>query len=83
MTTIELARQYGIEDGMEIGWRKGMELGMELGWKKGMEKAERILAERKLTEEKRTIALKLKKMGMSTADIFKAVGLSIKEIELL
>jgi len=66
MTTIELARQYGIEDGMELGWKKGMEKG-----------------ERKLAEEKRAIALKLKKMGLSTADIFKVVGLSIKEIELL
>jgi len=66
MNTLELARQYGIEDGIE--------LGMERERKRTLEKVE---------AEKRSIALKLKEMGLATADIFKAVGLNIQENERL
>jgi len=60
MNTLELARQYGIEDGIALGMAR---------------------AQKKAEEEKRSE--KLKKMGLTAADIFKIVGLSIKEIESL
>jgi len=74
MTTLELARQYGIEDGIELGMERGMQLGMERGMERERKKAE---------AEKRSIALKLKEMGLPTADIFKVVGLNIQENERL
>jgi|GEM_PF-4040168 len=38
MNTIELARKYGMEDGIEWAIEKGIQQGMEKGIQQGMEK---------------------------------------------
>jgi len=75
MNTLELARQYGIEDGMLMGMEKGMVLGMEKGIEKGMEKG--------IEKEKRSIAIRLKKSGLPIDVIAENVGISVKEVERL
>ena len=64
---------------VEKGMKKGMEEGMEKGLQKG--KAEGKAEGRQ--EEKHSIALNLKKLGVSIEQIAFATGLSIEEIEKL
>ena len=66
---------FAVEKGME----KGMEKGLQEGLQKG--KAERKAEGRQ--EEKHSIALNLKKLGVSIEQIAFATGLSIEEIEKL
>jgi hypothetical protein len=68
---IEGAEERGIEKGMEKGMAEGMEKGMEKGMKKG--ENQKAIA----------IALNLKKIGMSPADISSVTGLSIDEINAI
>ena len=60
---------------VEKGMKKGMEEGMEKGLQKGKAEGRQ--------EEKHSIALNLKKLGVSIEQIAFATGLSIEEIEKL
>lgn len=68
-----------MEEGMEKGLQKGLEEGLQKGLQKG--KAEGKAEGRQ--EEKHSIALNLKKLGVSIEQIAFATSLSIEEIEKL
>ncbi len=83
---MEKGIEKGIERGIEKGIQQGIERGIEKGIEQGIEKGrmeERARAEAEKLAEKRTIALKFKKMGIAAADIAKATGLSVEEVEKL
>ncbi|MGN0216550.1 MAG: Yae1 family protein, partial [Prevotella sp.] len=71
--------EQGMKEGLEIGMQKGMQKGMEQGMQKGMEQG---------IEEGRAamsieIAKKLKALNYSSAEISKATGLPVHQIENL
>ena len=66
---VNTAERKGREAGLEEGLEKGRAEGLEKGLEKGR------------AEERLEIARKLKVMGMTTADIADATGLTVEEIE--
>ena len=76
---VEKGMKKGMEEGMEKGLQKGLQKGLEEGLQKGLQKGK---AEGR-QEEKHSIALNLKKLGVSIEQIAFATGLSIEEIEKL
>ena len=70
---------FAVEKGMKKGMEKGLQEGLQEGLQKG--KAEGKAEGRQ--EEKHSIALNLKKLGVSIEQIAFATGLSIEEIEKL
>jgi len=77
--TLDFAVEKGMKKGMEEGMEKGLQKGLEEGLQKGLQKGK---AEGR-QEEKHSIALNLKKLGVSIEQIAFATGLSIEEIEKL
>lgn len=77
--TLDFAVEKGMKKGMEEGMEKGLQEGLQKGLQKG--KAEGKAEGRQ--EEKHSIALNLKKLGVSIEQIAFATGLSIEEIEKL
>ncbi|MGN0216076.1 MAG: hypothetical protein ACI4BG_06010, partial [Prevotella sp.] len=70
---------YGVQQGMKEGLEQGMKEGLEKGMQKGMEQG---------MEEGRTamsieIAKRLKALDYPSAEISKATGLPIQQIEEL
>ena len=65
------------------GQKKGIEKGLEKGIKKGIEKGIETGIERGKIEERQEVALNLKNMCISIADIAKATGLAIEEVRAL
>ena len=77
--TLDFAVEKGMKKGMEEGMEKGLQKGLEEGLQKGLQKGK---AEGR-QEEKHSIALNLKKLGVSIEQIAFATSLSIEEIEKL
>ena len=69
--TLDFAVEKGMKKGMEEGLQKGLQKGKAEGKAEGRQ------------EEKHSIALNLKKLGVSIEQIAFATGLSIEEIEKL
>ena len=67
--------KQGLKEGLEQGMKKGMEIGMEQGMEKGMEKGR--------TDMSFKIAKELKSLNYPSADISKATGLTIEQIDHL
>ena len=63
----------GMKEGMEKGIAQGMEKGIAQGMEKGMEKG--------AYKEKLSVIFSLRKQGISTEIIAKAVQLSVDEVE--
>lgn len=72
---MEIGMQQGMQQGMEQGMQQGMEKGMEQGMEKGMEKGR--------TDMSFKIAKELKSLNYPSADISKATGLTIEQIDHL
>ena len=68
---------------VEKGMKKGMEKGLQEGLQKGLQKGKAEGKAEGRQEEKHSIALNLKKLGVSIEQIAFATGLSIEEIEKL
>ena len=73
--TLDFAVEKGMKKGMEEGMEKGLEEGLQKGLQKGKAEGRQ--------EEKHSIALNLKKLGVSIEQIAFATGPSIEEIEKL
>ncbi|WP_270620521.1 Rpn family recombination-promoting nuclease/putative transposase [Parabacteroides distasonis] len=69
--TLDFAVEKGMKKGMEKGLQEGLQEGLQKGKAEGRQ------------EEKHSIALNLKKLGVSIEQIAFATGLSIEEIEKL
>jgi len=67
MTTIELARKYGIEDGLQQGVQQGLARGLEQG----------------RSEERARIAREMRRAGVSIEQIAMFMRLTVAEIERL
>ena len=65
------------------GMKKGMEKGLQEGLQEGLQKGKAEGKAEGRQEEKHSIALNLKKLGVSIEQIAFATGLSIEEIEKL
>mgnify|MGYP001102365936 CR=1 FL=1 len=74
---------FAVEKGMKKGMEKGMEKGLQEGLQKGLQKGKAEGKAEGRQEEKHSIALNLKKLGVSIEQIAFATGLSIEEIEKL
>lgn len=79
--------KQGLKEGLEQGMKKGMEIGMQQGMEKGMEKGMQQGMEQGM-EKGRTdmsfkIAKELKSLNYPSADISKATGLTIEQIDHL
>jgi predicted transposase/invertase (TIGR01784 family) len=72
---IETATAEGLAKGMEQGLAKGMEQGIAEGRAEGLKEG--------VKEGKQTTARNLKKLGVDSATIAQATGLSLEEIEVL
>ena len=72
-TLYNSAERRGYATGMEKGMAQGMEKGMAQGMAQGIEKGRR--------ESMLKVAANLKALGLATADIVKATGLTEKDIE--
>ena len=72
---------YAMEGAEEVGMRKGYERGLLEGREEGREEGILEGMEKGLTKGILLTAAKLKLMGLSTQDIQKATGLSVKVIE--
>ena len=81
--TLDFAVEKGMKKGMEEGMEKGMEKGLQEGLQKGLQKGKAEGKAEGRQEEKHSIALNLKKLGVSIEQIAFATGLSIEEIEKL
>ena len=68
-----------IEEEMNIRWHYGYDEGEAAGLEKGRSEGEAIGA----AQEKREIAKNLKGLGVGTAEIIKATGLSAEELATL
>ena len=71
----EEGRAEGRAEGREEGRAEGRQEGMQLGRAKGLEEGQE--------ESKRSIAVNLKAMGMTVADICKATGLEPRVVEAI
>ncbi len=88
---LEIGMQKGMQKGMEQGMQKGMEQGMqkgmEQGMQKGMEQGMQKGMEQGIEEGRAAmsieIAKKLKALNYSSAEISKATGLPVHQIENL
>lgn len=67
------------EDAREAGWKKGLEEGRAKGLEEGRAEG---LAEGQV-KEKTAIARNLKSLGLSTAQIAQATGLTEEEVEAI
>ena len=74
---LEKGEAIGLEKGEAIGRKAGLEEGQEIGRKEGRKEGR----EEGLKEGKMAIALQLKQMGLSDAQILQATGLSAAELE--
>ena len=81
--TLDFAVEKGMKKGMEEGMEKGLQKGLEEGLQKGLQKGKAEGKAEGRQEEKHSIALNLKKLGVSIEQIAFATGLSIEEIEKL
>ena len=81
--TLDFAVEKGMKKGMEEGLQKGLQKGLEEGLQKGLQKGKAEGKAEGRQEEKHSIALNLKKLGVSIEQIAFATGLSIEEIEKL
>lgn len=70
----------GLHDAHEAGIEKGIERGIEIGVEKGREE-ERIASARRIEEERKETAQKMKALSLSNEIIQKATGLSLEDIE--
>ena len=79
--------EQGMKEGLEIGMQKGMQKGMEQGMQKGMEQGMQKGMEQGIEEGRAAmsieIAKKLKALNYSSAEISKATGLPVHQIENL
>ncbi|MCI6074220.1 MAG: hypothetical protein MR712_02380, partial [Bacteroidales bacterium] len=75
--------EQGMKEGLEIGMQKGMEQGMQKGMQKGMEKGMQKGMEEGRTAMSIEIAKRLKALDYPSAEISKATGLPIQQIEEL
>ena len=86
-SVMETAEQRGHKKGFSKGLVKGREEGLQQGLEKGLVKGreEGLVKGREegVNEEKKTIALKMKSMGMPVDVIASATGLSPEEIKAL
>ncbi|MDH5825863.1 hypothetical protein [Sphingobacterium faecium] len=82
MGVIEIIKKQEREAGMSAGMSAGLAAGIEKG---RLEERAKLKAEKQKAELEKAmaIALEFKKMGLPIADIAKATGLSIAEIEKL
>ena len=81
--TLDFAVEKGMKKGMEEGMEKGLQKGLEEGLQKGLQKGKAEGKAEGRQEEKHSIALNLKKLGVSIEQIAFATSLSIEEIEKL
>ena len=79
----EVTEIMTIEEEMNIRWHYGYDEGEAAGLKKGRSEGEAIGLEKGVVQEKREIAKNLKVLGVGTAKIIKATGLSAEEVEEL
>ena len=79
----EVTEIMTIEEEMNIRWHYGYDEGEAAGLKKGRSEGEAIGLEKGVVQEKREIAKNLKVLGVGTAEIIKATGLSAEEVEEL
>ena len=75
--------EQGMKKGMEIGMQQGMEKGMQQGMEKGMEQGMEKGMEKGRTDMSFKIAKELKSLNYPSADISKATGLTIEQIDHL
>ncbi|MCI7598203.1 MAG: hypothetical protein MSS96_05750, partial [Bacteroidales bacterium] len=80
---LEKGMQKGMEKGMEQGMQKGMEQGMQKGMEQGMQKGMEQGIEEGRAAMSIEIAKKLKALNYSSAEISKATGLPVHQIENL
>ena len=73
--------EQGMKKGMEIGMQQGMQQGMEKGMEKGMGKGMEKGMEKGRTDMSFKIAKELKSLNYPSADISKATGLTIEQID--
>ena len=74
-TNIRKSHERGLKEGLEKGREQGLKEGLEKGMEKGLEQG-RI-------DERKENARNLKKLGIATAVISQATGLSREEVEAL
>ncbi|MDY5321189.1 MAG: hypothetical protein SPG93_05935, partial [Prevotella sp.] len=84
---LEIGMQKGMEQGMQKGMEQGMQKGMEQGMQQGMEQGMQKGMEQGIEEGRAAmsieIAKKLKALNYSSAEISKATGLPVHQIENL
>ncbi|MDY4229300.1 MAG: hypothetical protein SOY06_05580, partial [Prevotella sp.] len=75
--------QQGMKEGLEQGMKEGLEKGMQKGMEKGMEQGMQKGMEEGRTAMSIEIAKRLKALDYPSAEISKATGLPIRQIEEL
>ncbi len=81
LVTMEFAEQKGRAEGLAEGIERGLAQGLEKGLAQGIEKGLVQGMEKGKIEERRTIALQMKRMGMPVSSISEVTGLSQSEID--